>query len=50
MLKRIHMQDQVHNRIKELMNEKSRYNWDEILQNAATLTLITLFLTVALQW
>lgn len=50
MLKRIHMQDQVHDRIRELMNERSRYNWDDIFQNAATLTLITLFLAVALKW
>ncbi len=49
MMTRIHMQDQVHNRIKELMNEK-RHDWDEIFQNAATLTLVTLFLTLGLSW
>ncbi|WP_160172743.1 hypothetical protein [Methylomarinum vadi] len=50
MMPRIHMQDQVHNRIKELMNETHRHDWDEIFQNIATLTLVTIFLTLGLSW
>ena len=50
MMSRIHMQDQVHNRIKELMNEDPQHNWDEIFQNAATLALVTLFMTLGLSW
>lgn len=50
MMPRTHMQDQVHNRIKELMNENSAHNWDEIFQNAATFTLITLFITLGIGW
>ncbi|WP_305909283.1 hypothetical protein Q9L42_006245 [Methylomarinum sp. Ch1-1] len=50
MMSRIHMQDQVHNRIQELMNEAPRHNWDEILQNIATLALVTIFMTLGLCW
>lgn len=50
MMTRIHMQDQVHNRIKDFMNEGSSYDWDEIFQNTATLTLVTLFMTLGLSW
>ena len=50
MIPRIHMQDQIHNRIQELMEEVPRHNWDEIFQNAATLTLVTIFLTLGLSW
>ncbi len=45
-----HMQDQIHNRIEELMNEKSIYDWDEIFQNAATFSLIILFMGLGLNW
>ncbi len=47
---RIHMQDQIQNRIDELMNEKQPYDWDEIFQNAATLSLVILFMTLGLSW
>ncbi len=50
MMTRIHMQDQVRNRIQDLMNEGNRYDWDEIFQNAATLTLVALFMTLGLSW
>ena len=50
MMSRIHMQDQVHNRIKDLMNEEPHIDWDGIFQNAATLTLVTLFMTLGLSW
>jgi len=48
------MQDQVHNRIEELMNEKNnnhdQYDWDEVFQNAATFSLIVIFMTLGLSW
>jgi len=45
------MQDQIHNRIEELMNEEaSSYDWDEIFQNAVTLSLVILFMTLGLSW
>jgi hypothetical protein len=47
---RTHMQDQIHNRIDDLMNEHSTYDWDEIFQNAATLSLVILFMTLGLSW
>ncbi|MCK4841468.1 MAG: hypothetical protein KAT04_06245 [Methylococcales bacterium] len=50
MITRIHMQDQIHNRIEEFMDEKSIYDWDEIFQNATTLTLIMLFISLGLSW
>lgn len=45
-----HMQDQIENRIEELMNEKNHYNWDEIFQNASTFSLLILFITLGLGW
>ncbi len=45
---RTHMQDQIHNRIEELMNEKNAYNWDEIFQDATTFSLIILFMALGL--
>ncbi len=50
MITRIHMQDQIHNRIEELMNEKNTNNWDEVFQDAATFSLIVLFMTLGLNW
>ncbi len=50
MITRIHMQDQIHNRIDELMNEKHPYDWDEVFQNATTFSLIVLFITLGLSW
>lgn len=44
------MQDQIHNRIEDLMNEQPSYDWDEIFQNAATLSLVILFMTLGLSW
>jgi len=44
------MQDQIHNRIDDIMNEHSNYDWDEIFQNAATLSLVILFMTLGLSW
>ncbi|NOQ77754.1 MAG: hypothetical protein GQ475_08210 [Methylococcaceae bacterium] len=44
------MQDQIHNRIEDLMNEGSPYDWDEIFQNAVTLSLVILFMTLGLSW
>ncbi len=48
MITRIHMQDQIQNRIEELMNEKEIYDWNELFQNIATLSLIILFLITGL--
>ena len=50
MITRIHMQDQIHNRIEDLMNEKNHYNWDEFFQNATILTLVLLFMSLGLSW
>jgi len=50
MMTRTHMQDQIHNRIEELMNEKSNYDWDEVFQNAATFSLILVFISLGLSW
>ena len=50
MMTRTHMQDQIHNRIEELMNEKSCFDWDEAFQNAATFSLILLFISLGLNW
>ena len=50
MITHTHMQDQIHNRIEELMNEKSSYDWDEVFQNAATFSLIILFMSLGLNW
>lgn len=47
---RIHMQDQVYNRIEEIMNEKKSYNWDEVFQNATTFSLIIVFISFGLSW
>jgi hypothetical protein len=49
MITRIHMQDQIHNRIDELMNEKKFYNWNELFQNITTLSLIIVFITFGLR-
>ncbi len=50
MMTRIHMQDQIDNRIEELMNEKHHIDWDEVFQNATTLSLIILFVTLGISW
>jgi hypothetical protein len=50
MITHIHMQDQINNRIEELMNEKNHYDWDEIFQNATTFSLLVLFLSLGLSW
>jgi len=56
MITNIHMQDQIHNRIEELMNEQdnsanqSDIDWDEVFQNAATFSLIVIFMTLGLSW
>ena len=48
MITRIHMQDQIHNRIEEFMNEKKFYDWNELFQNITTLSLIIAFITFGL--
>ncbi len=48
MITRIHMQDQIHNRIDELMNEKKFYDWNVLFQNITTLSLIIVFITFGL--
>ncbi len=47
---RTHMQDQIHNRIDDLMNENTHYDWDEVFQNAATLSLVIVFMTLGISW
>ncbi len=48
MITRIHMQDQIHNRIEELMNEKKFYDWNELFQNISTLSLLLIFMSIVL--
>lgn len=50
MMTSIHMKDQLHNNINELMNEKKGFDWDEIFQNVSMLSLIALFMTYGLSW
>ncbi len=50
MITHIHMQDQIDNRIEDLMDEKTHYDWDEIFQNASTFSLLVLFMTLGLSW
>ena len=50
MQSRTPMQDQISNRIEDLMNEHSPHDWDEIFQNAATLSLVIIFMTLGLSW
>ncbi len=51
MITKTHMQDQIHNRIEELMDEHNHHiDWDEVFQNAATLSLIIIFMTLGLSW
>lgn len=50
MIRNIHMQDQIHNKVEELMNEKADFNWDEAFQNATTFSIIILFLSLGLNW
>ncbi|KAF3978637.1 MAG: hypothetical protein HFP77_00880 [Methylococcales symbiont of Iophon sp. n. MRB-2018] len=50
MITPIHMQDQINNRIEELMNEKPPYDWDDIFQNATTLSLLVIFMALGLIW
>jgi len=50
MQSRTPMQDQINNRIEDLMNEHSTIDWDEVFQNATTLSLVILFMTLGLNW
>ena len=50
MITHIHMQDQIHNRIDDLMSEGKLDNWSELLQNVATLALIVIFMVVGINW
>jgi len=50
MMTRIHMQDQITNRIEELMNEKQRQHWDSLFQNVATIMIVAVFLLLGLNW
>lgn len=44
------MKDQIHNTIKEVMNEKKGFDWDEIFQNITMLSLLAFFMTFGLSW
>lgn len=50
MISHVHMQDQIQNRIEDLMNEKKSYDWDEFFQNITTLSLIIVFMTLGFSW
>jgi hypothetical protein len=40
---RVHMHDQVRNRVENIMPETKTVNWDEILQNITMLGILSLF-------
>ncbi len=48
MMTRIHMQDQVENRIKELMQDNQALKRSEFLQDIVTLCIVTIFLLLGL--
>jgi len=50
MMTRMHMQDQITNRIEELMSEKQRHEWDGTFQNVATIMIVAVFLLLGLHW
>jgi hypothetical protein len=50
MMNRIHMQDQVHDRIKDLMRHEHLAHLDELLQNIVTLAIVSVFLLLGLSW
>lgn len=50
MTPRYHMQDQVHDRIKDLMGEKPPFPWLDRLSHLAAPTVIVLFLILGLNW
>jgi len=50
MMTPIHMKDQIHNTIEELMNEKKSFDWDEFFQNVTMLSLIAFFMSFGLNW
>lgn len=47
---RIHMQDQIQNRIEELMDEKNSFDWNALFQHLIALYFIFLFMTIGLSW
>lgn len=47
---RIHMQDQVTNRIEELMCDKHAIDWNDVLQNIVTATIVSAFFMLGLNW
>ena len=50
MINRIHMQDQVHNRIKDITKNRHSEDLEELFQNIATLAIVTTFLLLGLSW
>lgn len=40
---RVHMHDQVRNRVDNIMTEPKMINWNEVLQNLTTLGILGLF-------
>lgn len=50
MMNRIHMQDQVHNRIEDITNNGHSASLEELFQNIATLAIVSIFLLLGLSW
>jgi hypothetical protein len=50
MINRIHMQDQVQNRIKDITNNRHSENLEELFQNIVTLAIVSTFLLLGLSW
>jgi len=49
-MNRIHMQDQVNNRIEDITNNEFPIKLNEALQNIATLLIVSIFLFLGLSW
>lgn len=50
MIPRIHMQDQVHDRIKDIMGEKNSFSIEELFHSIATMAIVIVFLLLGLNW
>jgi hypothetical protein len=50
MTPRTHMQDQVHDRIKDIMGEKEPLTLEGLFHNLATLAIVVAFLMVGINW
>jgi hypothetical protein len=45
---RVHMNDQIRNRVEHIMSETKSVNWDEVLQNITMLGIMGIFIVAKL--